>query len=195
MTEFWRRWHMTLSRWLRDYLYIPLGGNRGGRLIGYRNVMITMLLGGLWHGAGWTFVMWGGLQGIYLVGERVTGVADAAADTITGMYARRVFVFGLWVFSMIFFRMPTLGDALAVFDGILHVSTLEPAYLASQFATLKGLAVIALSMLIDWASVNRSMLEAYRHNPVFRYGLLATSVWGILFLGVFGSNSFIYFQF
>ena len=63
ITEFWRRWHMTLSRWLRDYLYIPLGGNRGGSLATYRNLMLTMLIGGLWHGAGWTFVVWGGIHG------------------------------------------------------------------------------------------------------------------------------------
>ena len=63
LQDFWRRWHMTLSRWLRDYLYIPLGGNRGGRRRTYRNVMLTMLLGGLWHGAAWTFVLWGGIHG------------------------------------------------------------------------------------------------------------------------------------
>ncbi len=65
--EFWRRWHMTLSRFLRDYLYIPLGGNRRGALRRYANLMLTMLLGGLWHGAAWTFVIWGGLHGLYLM--------------------------------------------------------------------------------------------------------------------------------
>ena len=70
ITDFWRRWHMTLSRWLRDYLYIPLGGNRGGSLLTYRNLMLTMLIGGLWHGAGWTFVVWGGIHGTALVAER-----------------------------------------------------------------------------------------------------------------------------
>jgi len=65
--EFWRRWHITLSRFLRQYLYIPLGGNRGGRLPRYRNLMITMLLGGFWHGAGWNFLLWGGLHGAMLI--------------------------------------------------------------------------------------------------------------------------------
>ena len=69
-SEFWTRWHISLSQWLRDYLYIPLGGNRGGTFITYRNLMLTMLLGGLWHGASWTFVLWGGLHGLYLVGQR-----------------------------------------------------------------------------------------------------------------------------
>ena len=70
LQDFWRRWHMTLSRWLRDYLYIPLGGNRGGRLLTYRNLLLTMLLGGLWHGAAWTFVAWGGIHGAGLACER-----------------------------------------------------------------------------------------------------------------------------
>ena len=65
--EFWRCWHMTLSRFLRDYLYIPMGGNRNGSLNRYKNLMLTMLLGGLWHGAGWTFLLWGGLHGVYLI--------------------------------------------------------------------------------------------------------------------------------
>ena len=69
LQDFWRRWHITLSRWLRDYLYIPLGGNRGGRAATYRNLMLTMLLGGLWHGAAWTFVLWGGIHGDGAVGR------------------------------------------------------------------------------------------------------------------------------
>src|SRR5206468_4139958 len=70
VTDFWRRWHMTLSHWLRDYLYVPLGGNRRGRLRTYANLLVTMLLGGLWHGASWTFLVWGGLHGLYLAAER-----------------------------------------------------------------------------------------------------------------------------
>ena len=70
-SDFWRRWHMTLSRWLRDYLYISLGGNRKGRIRTYFNLFITMFLGGLWHGAGWNFIIWGGLQGSYLILERI----------------------------------------------------------------------------------------------------------------------------
>src|SRR5262249_13371342 len=70
ITDFWRRWHMSLSRWLRDYLYIPLGGNRHGTLMTYRNLMLTMLLGGLWHGASWNFVIWGGYHGALLSLER-----------------------------------------------------------------------------------------------------------------------------
>ena len=75
--DFWRRWHITLSNWLRDYLYIPLGGNRDGTWLTYRNILITMLLGGLWHGASWNFVIWGGLHGVALVIERLLGLTGA----------------------------------------------------------------------------------------------------------------------
>ena len=84
VTDFWHRWHITLSTWLRDYLYIPLGGSRHGRLATLRNLMLTMLLGGLWHGAQWTFVAWGGFHGVMLCFERLTGVGArgrAAART------------------------------------------------------------------------------------------------------------------
>src|ERR1700747_135047 len=73
ITDFWRRWHISLSTWLREYLYIPLGGNRRGRTRTYVNLMLTMLLGGLWHGAAWTFVIWGGIQGAMLAFERSQG--------------------------------------------------------------------------------------------------------------------------
>ena len=82
ITEFWRRWHISLSQWLRDYLYIPLGGNRGSRFATARNLMITMLLGGLWHGAAWTFVVWGGLHGFYLLIERLRGHRALATDVV-----------------------------------------------------------------------------------------------------------------
>ena len=78
-SDFWRRWHITLSAWLRDYLYIPLGGNRKGKMRTYINLMITMLLGGLWHGANWTFVVWGGLHGLYLCVEKF--IKDITTET------------------------------------------------------------------------------------------------------------------
>src|SRR5882762_9892636 len=81
ITEFWRRWHISLSTWLRDYLYIPLGGNRKGVAKTYRNLMLTMLLGGLWHGASWTFVIWGGYHGALLSAERAVGLKDRKAWT------------------------------------------------------------------------------------------------------------------
>jgi D-alanyl-lipoteichoic acid acyltransferase DltB (MBOAT superfamily) len=103
--EFWRRWHMTLSRFLRDFLYIPLGGNRGGRWLTYRNLMITMVLGGLWHGAAWTFVLWGAFHGAGLCAEHMLG----ERWTRRPAWLRWVITFHLIVFGWILFRAQGLG--------------------------------------------------------------------------------------
>jgi D-alanyl-lipoteichoic acid acyltransferase DltB (MBOAT superfamily) len=120
IVDFWRRWHMTLSRFLRDYLYIPLGGNRHGRLIRYRNLMLTMLLGGLWHGAGWTYVLWGGLHGLYLVvnnGWERLREACLPALPIKARWYRFVAIaltFLCVVIAWVFFRSPNLNAALNI---------------------------------------------------------------------------------
>ncbi|HEX4679647.1 MAG TPA: MBOAT family protein [Gaiellaceae bacterium] len=108
LQDFWRRWHMTLSRWLRDYLYIPLGGNRKGRLLTYRNLMLTMLLGGLWHGAAWTFVIWGGIHGLGLSIERATGWRPTSA---AAQWFGRIVTFHVVCFAWIFFRADSFGRA------------------------------------------------------------------------------------
>ncbi|MCW2965610.1 MAG: putative poly(beta-D-mannuronate) O-acetylase [Actinomycetia bacterium] len=108
LQDFWRRWHMTLSRWLRDYLYIPLGGNRKGRLLTYRNLMLTMLLGGLWHGAAWTFVIWGGIHGLGLSIERATGWRPTSA---AARWFGRILTFHVVCFGWIFFRADSFGRA------------------------------------------------------------------------------------
>ena len=118
ITEFWRRWHMTLSSWLRDYLYIPLGGNRGGRLATYRNLMLTMLLGGLWHGANWTFIAWGGYHGALLALERALGASrdrDAPPPGGLSRIAATVVTFALVLVGWVLFRAQSFPDAFAVF--------------------------------------------------------------------------------
>ncbi len=101
---FWRRWHMTLSRWLRDYLYIPLGGNRGGPRRTYRNLMLTMLLGGLWHGAAWTFVVWGGIHGARLAAER--GLRERFGTARVPAWAGWLVTFNVVCLAWVFFRAP-----------------------------------------------------------------------------------------
>jgi len=113
ITEFWRRWHLSLSSWLRDYLYIPMGGSRFGALKTYRNLMATMLLGGLWHGASWTFVLWGGLHGIFLALERLRGVraqADPTRDWSPGALIRAFFTFQLVALTWVVFRAEDFGQ-------------------------------------------------------------------------------------
>jgi alginate O-acetyltransferase complex protein AlgI len=112
-SDFWRRWHISLSSWLRDYLYIPLGGSRGGTRATYRNLMITMLLGGLWHGAAWTFVAWGGLHGAYLVVEHAlrAGRAEQAPRGLGRDLAAMAVTFVLVLVAWVFFRAQSVGDA------------------------------------------------------------------------------------
>jgi D-alanyl-lipoteichoic acid acyltransferase DltB (MBOAT superfamily) len=116
VTEFWRRWHISLSSWLRDYLYIPLGGSREGAARTYRNLLLTMLLGGLWHGAAWTFVAWGGLHGLALAGERALGVGERrGAARWFGVATTFVFVCAAWVC----FRAPDFATAATVLRAFL----------------------------------------------------------------------------
>ena len=120
LQEFWRRWHISLSRWLRDYLYIDaLGGNRGGERKVYRNLILTMLFGGLWHGAAWTFVIWGGLHGVALSVERAWSRSTAPWAIALPRWAKIVLTFHVVVLGWIFFRAASFGDALAYLGGIV----------------------------------------------------------------------------
>ncbi len=119
--DFWRRWHMTLSRFLRDYLYIPLGGNRSGPARRYANLVITMLLGGLWHGAGWTFLIWGALHGLYLMINHAwlaLGFARLGGTVVTRLAAWAL-TFVAVVFAWVFFRAPDLRTALDIVSAML----------------------------------------------------------------------------
>lgn len=144
--EFWRRWHMTLSRFLRDYLYISLGGNRRGRTRRYLNLMITMLLGGLWHGANWTFVIWGGLHGAYLMINHGWLAIAATSPTITRWRASRLGIaFGFVttflsvIVAWVFFRAPTFATALHMLAGMAGVNgAVLPNSLASLLQPFGG---------------------------------------------------------
>jgi len=118
--DFWRRWHITLSRFLRDYIYIPLGGNKKGNLRTYNNLLITFILGGIWHGAGWTFVFWGGLHGIALIIHRIWKQLGFALNRYLACFVTFNFVNIAWVF----FRAKTWGDALKVLSGMIDLNTI-----------------------------------------------------------------------
>jgi D-alanyl-lipoteichoic acid acyltransferase DltB (MBOAT superfamily) len=195
--EFWRRWHMTLSRWLRDYLYVPLGGNRRGTRRTYVNLLLTMLLGGLWHGAGWNFVVWGGLHGLLLAAHRAVAGPRRAIDP--GFRAGdpvRVFLWFqaacvLWVF----FRAASFGDAVAILERIATGSYADP------WPVLPTLVVAACAVLHGLERVTRLQLPRLRaalgHGPV---GLTveAAALGAVAALSVLASGTgaeFIYFQF
>jgi alginate O-acetyltransferase complex protein AlgI len=141
--EFWTRWHMSLSRFLRDYLYIPLGGNRVGAVRRYANLMAVMLLGGLWHGAGWTFIIWGGLHGLYLCAnhliQRVSWHPMLRRSAILRASSKRMFVFLAVTIAWVFFRAESVSSAVAMLCGMggLHgLGTIRGHSIESAWLTL-----------------------------------------------------------
>lgn len=169
--EFWRRWHMTLSRFLRDYLYFPLGGNRRGKAARYRNLMITMVLGGLWHGAGWTFVIWGGLHGSYLMinhGWRaVRGGGGGRLETLAG----RALTLAAVVFGWVFFRAASVGDALTVLRGM---AGLDGIAFGSPAPVILGGLLVCLA-ITQWAPTSQAFMSRYR--PVLESDHLVAPRW------------------
>ena len=187
--EFWRRWHITLSRCLRDFLYIPLGGNRGGRWKTARNLMLTMLLGGLWHGAAWTFVLWGGLHGAMLCVEHFAG---ARRIERVPAWLRWLVVFHIVVFGWILFRSPDLGV----------VSAFLSALTSPGAATLvTPLVVIAVVVVIGGQLLPPRPLDALRLRlEALPWGALGVAL-AVVIIAVAstvpsqGVPPFIYFQF
>jgi alginate O-acetyltransferase complex protein AlgI len=199
ITDFWRRWHMTLSRWLRDYLYVPLGGNRRGPLLTYRNLMLTMLLGGLWHGAAWRFVVWGGLHGVWLALERgvterrrARGIAPLP-DTALLRALKRLATFHLVCLAWVFFRADSLDTALEVlarlFTGWGGATTLVTP------AVVVAIAVGIGSQYVPRFAVDRGLAVFTRLRPAVQGVALAFALMIIDALGPEGVAAFIYFQF
>ncbi len=193
--DFWRRWHISLSTFLRDYLYIPLGGSRQGVARGYRNLMVTFLLGGLWHGAAWTFIIWGALHGIYLCIERaIAGRPAKRAAAITGWrrFGRQCLVFNLVGLSWIFFRSQTFADAGRMLHSLSNWSS-APQLLSVTLllAILAGLA----SQILDNRRQQR-LWDAFNRLPAIAQAVLGALVLvAILAMGPRGVAPFIYFQF
>ena len=194
--DFWQRWHISLSSWLRDYLYIPLGGSRGGTSRTYFNLMLTMLLGGLWHGASWTFVMWGGLQGLYLVTHRLwaawnlPAVQRLRAQTWWPWVAR-VLMFHAVCVGWVFFRSPTFGLARSVFAQLGSKG-------ATTLITWPVVVCLLLGLFGQYApKLWRRGLEATmsRLPMVVNGSALAIGIALIEWLGPTGVAPFIYFQF
>jgi alginate O-acetyltransferase complex protein AlgI len=194
-SDFWRRWHITLSSWLRDYLYIPLGGNRHGEARTYLALMTTMLLGGLWHGASWAFVVWGGLHGIYLSAERALRARFATYQP--GPLA--LFGFGLLTYALInvtwvFFRAKSFGKAWLVLNGMLGLNAkAEPILPVAHLACVT--AIVGAIVLAHWLMRGRTLESAVAHTPAS----VVSGVWALMAFAIViaqgTGNAFIYFQF
>jgi alginate O-acetyltransferase complex protein AlgI len=194
LQDFWRRWHISLSTWLRDYLYIPLGGNRGGEAKTYRNLLLTMLLGGLWHGANWTYVVWGAIQGVGLGLERaVFGHREQQTEPHGWLkWVRWVITFQIVCFAWIFFRAESISAAFAMIKQLNHFQWIPDYAAASLFLALLG----GIGLLIDLqleSSGNEYLFQ--KQSWQLRYaGAVAAMTLLILFAGS-EPHAFIYFQF
>ncbi|MDO4987603.1 MAG: MBOAT family O-acyltransferase [Synergistes sp.] len=192
ITDFWRRWHITLSGFLKEYLYIPLGGNRRGKLRRYINLMLTMLLGGLWHGAGWTFVIWGGLHGLFLTinhlwrEHKPFDIPKPISHLIT---------FVCIVIAWVFFRADNVAQATEILKGMagMNIQTLtESAYTPGRYA--KGIFIIAAVMLYAPTSgtiANRLLHSDHLHIAAVITGIIIT----VALMSLGNISEFLYFQF
>lgn len=216
IADFWRRWHISLTSWFRDYLYIPLGGNRKGRLAKYRNIMIVFLTSGLWHGANWTYVIWGGLNGLFqIMGEwlrplrqrikRLLHIDDGAASSrIVSMAVTFLLVDFTWVF----FRADTLSDAIGILRQLFaggYLSTLFDGGLyslgLSRLDFRLGIFFILILLAVDVLHERNVRIRDWilRQALWFRWTIYLAAIFTILIFGFYGPNydaaQFIYFQF
>jgi alginate O-acetyltransferase complex protein AlgI len=194
ITDFWRRWHISLSTWLRDYLYIPLGGNRRGEFRTYANLMVVMLLGGLWHGASWTFIIWGGIHGFMLILERVQGKQSVYRRLPRPI--RCGITFAIVCIAWVFFRADTLGEALNYLSCLFAVAPVSAAgeLTAGVIYTPYHVFIFLLAVLIVWKAPQS---WAFTSTLTFRRAVacllfLAAS---ILLMWTQTENPFLYFQF
>jgi D-alanyl-lipoteichoic acid acyltransferase DltB (MBOAT superfamily) len=192
ITDFWRRWHISLSTWLRDYLYIPLGGNRRGHWMTYRNLMLTMLLGGLWHGASWNFVVWGGYQGALLSLERVFRRGPRAGEDWNWLYPPKALTtFGLVMIGWVFFRAADLTQSVQ----ILH----EMSRGARGHLLLANwhVELILIALVLAVAEEKLDWFERLMNAPMLAYAsALALMLFCIeIFGAIDASIPFVYFQF
>jgi alginate O-acetyltransferase complex protein AlgI len=205
IVDFWRRWHMTLSQFLRDYLYIPLGGNRRGRLLRYVNLMITMLLGGLWHGAAWTFVIWGALHGFYLcVNHAWTNYGPSASPRLAPLakFASIVLTFLAVVVAWVFFRADSIAQAQFILSRMV-----DPGHVSFGRGEIVDVGFLAVYAALAWLAPNTQEIMGYDHKnrrvgealgvwrlrPVLIYATAMVLAFGIL--GISQHSEFIYFRF
>lgn len=193
--DFWRRWHITLSSWLRDYLYIPLGGNRGGTLLTYRNLWLTMVLGGLWHGAAWNFVLWGAIHGSALAVERLLGSLWRPIGFPPPLVAAaKWFVtFHIVCFAWIFFRAADAGLAFEMVDRIIGGG---PSATSLVSVLLVAVVIVMIASQLVPARFGAASQRQFGSLPIYVQGLsLAVLLTAIDVFGPEGVAPFIYFQF
>jgi D-alanyl-lipoteichoic acid acyltransferase DltB (MBOAT superfamily) len=199
--EFWRRWHISLSTWFRDYVYIPLGGNRVTLSRHYLNLMITFVISGLWHGANWTFVAWGFLHGVYLILAQATAPFLPRFTRVPRLQAflKTVFTFALVTYAWIFFRANTLQDSWFIATHLLPLGRLDSFLLkvggfSRATAPYLVLSIIAM-FVVEWWIAHPLRVPRLWARAAFRALAYNACIYAIVFFGFFGHRDFIYFQF
>jgi alginate O-acetyltransferase complex protein AlgI len=196
-TDFWRRWHIALSTWLRDYLYIPLGGNRRGPGRTYLNLMVTMLLGGLWHGANWTFLAWGALHGAFLAGERWIQQRTGGRRLPRNWLITLVLILLTWLLvslAWVLFRSQSFLSALLVFFGLFGVFPQAPRLLPTIYLIETAVTIFAI-LGIQWFMRERTLESVVSRTPWW----VVSTAWAAMLFAVIVTQgtgtAFIYFQF
>ena len=193
LTEFWRRWHMSLSFWLRDYLYISLGGNRKGIIITYRNLLLTMLIGGLWHGSSWNFVIWGGIHGLFLSLEKYT---FSALNIKTFNAFGYIYTFVVVLVAWIFFRAPDFHSASTIITEIFSFDY-GPLFIGNINAFVNAVLLLLIGFIID-LKIFRSDVSLEEYGTRFssvKLSIIVSIIILMLCLFYSTAENFIYFQF
>jgi D-alanyl-lipoteichoic acid acyltransferase DltB (MBOAT superfamily) len=211
--EFWsRRWHFSLASWFRDYMYIPMGGNRVGPLRRALNVMAVFLASGLWHGANWTFLIWGGLNGAFTLASTAASPALVRAWPAGGIGGRgrpypmaavnlllAALTFHLILVSWVFFRAESVADAATIFSRVTAASPSLPGLLRVRLASgsvVLSLALIAVLLAVEYADEKRPLWERLRVRPlVFRWAVYYALLIALIVLGTWNAREFVYMQF
>ena len=195
ITDFWQRWHITLSQWLRDYLYIPLGGNRLGKVLTYRNLFLTMLLGGLWHGAHWVFIVWGAYHGVLLALERV--VKSTPFESLFKRIPRSIkqaWTFFLVVIGWVFFRSPDLEFAHHWIKQLFQYPVSTTLYFFEPQFRDRFYVALALAAVLSFFTKNTSEIHLPSWSTTRMAWLMALLM--VTCLAFFSKSSpFLYFQF
>jgi D-alanyl-lipoteichoic acid acyltransferase DltB (MBOAT superfamily) len=206
IAEFWRRWHISLSTWFRDYLYIPLGGSKGGMWMKIRNTFIIFLVSGFWHGANWTFIIWGFLNALLIMPSIIFNTNRNNLDIVAkGKYLPTIkdflaigLTFGLTVFAWIFFRANNIEHALNYISEIRSLSIFSIPKFAGIGKAFTTIILICIFMVIEWKGRENQYAIAeigIIWKPPFRYAFYYGIVFMIIYFGSFKQNQFIYFQF
>jgi D-alanyl-lipoteichoic acid acyltransferase DltB (MBOAT superfamily) len=196
-SDFWKRWHISLSSWLRDYLYIPLGGNKFGKLMTARNLFITMFLGGLWHGAAWTFVLWGILHGVYLIIERGLKSINFLKSLMNYNVVKVLLMLVTMLFVMlafVLFRANSIDQALSFYYGMFNSGETTTLIKWNLWIQVVLFSFLTLTVT-QWFYRSKNLVDTIKNMAIIPKSLLLSFCLILIITSSRNSDAFIYFQF